>query len=291
MNPTETEHRRRQAARPRIGRRLRRRLAETFVIVACTFFILPVIFTLVTSMKPAAEARGNPFSIPSTIQWSNYRDAFHAMDYLRSLGNSMLLTAGASVTTVILGSLCAYALARYARTWTKAVYFAFGFGLTVPIFAMLTPLFLLMRDVGLLNSRVGVILIYTSLNLPLAVFFYTSFIRSIPMEIEEAARIDGCGPWQTFRLVTFPLLKPTTATLSIFVALGIWNDVIIPLVFFTDASKQTVVRSALAFVGTYTFNPAELFPAVVLALLPLLVVFIILQRRIIDGIASGAVRG
>ena len=276
---------------PLLNRRARQRVVAGVVVLVCVVYLLPVIFTLTTSMKPASEARGDPFALPSSITWSNYSNAFESMNYVKSLLNSLILTLGAAVLTVVIGSLAAYPLARYSRKWTKAVYFLFGFGLTVPVFALLTPLFLLLRDLGLLDSHVGVILIYTSLNLPLAVFFYTSFLRSVPLEVEEAARIDGCGPWLTFRLITFPLLKPITATLSIFVVLGTWNDVIVPLVFFTDPSKHTIVRSALAFVGTYTFDPSQLFPAVVLAMLPLTVAFIILQRRVVEGIASGGVRG
>ena len=275
----------------RVGRRARQRLVALAVVPVCAVYLLPLVFTIVTSTKPASEARGDPFALPSRVEWSNYSEAFEAMDYMRSLFNSLSITAGASVLTVLLGSLAAYPLARYARRWTKAVYFMFGFGLAVPVFALITPLFFLLRDLGLLNTHVGVILIYTSLNLPLAVFFYTSFLRSVPLEIEDAARIDGCGPWRAFWLIAFPLLKPATATLAVFVVMGTWNDIVVPLVFFTDPSRNTIVRAALSFVGTQTFDPSELFPAVVLAILPLTVVFIVLQKRVVEGIAGGAVKG
>ena len=164
----------------RVGRRGRQRLIALVVVLVCVVYLLPVVFTLITSTKPASEARGDPFALPSRVEWSNYSEAFEAMDYMRSLFNSLSITAGASVLTVMLGSLAAYPLARYSKRWTKAVYFMFGFGLAVPVFALITPLFFLLRDLGLLNTHVGVILIYTSLNLPLAVFFYTSFLRSVP---------------------------------------------------------------------------------------------------------------
>ena len=275
----------------RVTNRARQRLVALAVVLMCAVYLLPVVFTIITSTKPASEARGDPFALPSRIEWSNYSEAFESMDYARSLLNSLSITAGASVLTVLLGSLAAYPLARHTRRWTKTVYFLFGFGLAVPVFALITPLFFLLRDLGLLNTHVGVILIYTSLNLPLAVFFYTSFLRSVPLEVEDAARIDGCGPWRVFWLIAFPLLKPASATLAVFVVMGTWNDIIVPLVFFTDPSRNTIVRAALSFVGTQTFDPSELFPAVVLATLPLTVAFIVLQRRVVEGIASGAVKG
>ena len=270
---------------------MRRRLSYTLMAVFCAGYLLPVLFAVVTSLKPAAEARRSPLSLPSTLEIDNYRAAIDSMHYARSLLNSVVITGAASVLTVVLGSVAAYPLARVARRWTKPVYFVFVTGLTVPVFVLITPLFLQLRDVGLLNTRVGVVLVYTAINLPLAVFFYTSFLRTVPRELEDAARVDGCGAWRTFGLIVFPLLRPTTATLSIFVSLSVWNDLVIPLVFLTGEENHTLVLAAFSLVGSYGFNPAELFPAVVLAMLPLTVLFAVLQRRVVSGLVAGAVKG
>ena len=272
-------------------RAIRRNVPYLVLGIFCVTYLLPVVFAVITSFKPAAEARSKPLSLPSTLEFQNYADAIESMDYARALLNSTLITGTAAVLTVMLGSVAAYPLARLTRRWAKGVYFVFVTGLTIPVFVLITPLFLLMRDLGLLNTRLGVIIIYTALNLPLAVFFYTSFLRTVPTELEDAARVDGCGTMRTFWLIVFPLLRPTTATLSIFVSLSIWNDLVVPLVFLTGEENRTLVLAAFTLVGSFGFNPAELFPAVVLAMLPLAVLFALLQRQVVSGLVSGAVKG
>jgi raffinose/stachyose/melibiose transport system permease protein len=136
------------------------------------------------------------------------------------------------------------------------------------------------------------ILVYTALNLPLAVFFFSSFLRSIPVEIEEAAVCDGASTFRVFVHVIFPLLRPVSATLAIFVTLSVWNDLVMPLILLTGAERTTVIMSAYSYIGAFgQFSPAQLFPAMVLASLPLLVVFVALQRHIIAGMVGGAVKG
>ncbi len=280
-------------ARRRTGIR-RSKLARSglslLAIVITVLFLLPIVLMIRMSLTAAGDTSLNPFSFPEGLRWENYGHAYRAMKYLPALLNTVGLTLVSVTLTVLAGSLAAYPLARIVRRWTKPVYLAFMAGLTIPVFVLLTPLYLLMRDLGLLNTWAGVILIYTAFNLPLAVFFYTGFLRTVPLEVEEAAVVDGAGPWRVFWCVVFPLLRPITATLAIFISLSVWNDLIVPLAFLTGQDSSTVVLAAYSFVGSYGFKPTELFPAVVLATAPLLIVFSLLQRHIIAGIASGAVK-
>jgi raffinose/stachyose/melibiose transport system permease protein len=170
------------------------------------------------------------------------------------------------------------------------VYRIFIAGSTVPIFVIIAPLYLLLRDAGLLNSYAGIILTYTAINLPVAIFFYTSFFRQIPIELEEAAAIDGSGPIRTFFVVLFPLLRPVTATLATFLTLSVWNDLIVPLVFVQDPALKTVMVNAYSLVGSYTLDPSLLFPAALLGVAPLLIVFAFLQRQVVSGLTMGAVK-
>ena len=158
---------------------------------------------------------------------------------------------------------------------------------TLPIFVIIGPLFVLYRDAGLLDSRIGVILTYAGLFLPVAIFFYTSFLRQIPVELEEAASLDGAGTFRTFWVVLFPLMRPITATLVIYLSLHIWNDLVVPLVFLSDPGKRTVMVNAYAFINPYTVDPTELFPAAILGVLPLVVVFAFMQRRVVAGLTMG----
>jgi raffinose/stachyose/melibiose transport system permease protein len=170
------------------------------------------------------------------------------------------------------------------------VYRIFIAGSTVPVFVLIAPLYLFLRDLGLLNSYAGIILTYTAMNLPVAIFFYTSFFRQIPIELEEAAAIDGSGPVRTFFVVLFPLLRPVTATLATFLTLGVWNDLVIPLVFVQDPTLKTVMVNAYSLVGSHTLDPSLLFPAALLGVAPLLIVFAFFQRYIVSGLTMGAVK-
>ena len=212
------------------------------------------------------------------------------MNYAQGLLSSTIDLAGALFLTIVVGSLAAYPLARITRSWATWVYRIFIAGSTVPIFVLIAPLYLLLRDAGLLNSYAGIILTYTAINLPVAIFFYTSFFRQIPIELEEAAAIDGSGPIRTFFVVLFPLLRPVTATLATFLTLSVWNDLLVPLVFVQDPALKTVMVNAYSLVGSYTLDPSLLFPAALLGVAPLLIVFAFLQRYIVSGLTMGAVK-
>lgn len=253
--------------------------------------LLPIFYMLVMSVRTRTEISEAPLAFPQQLHLDNFSQAFAGMRYWQSLGNTLLVTVLATALVVVMGSLAAYPLSRVRSRISTATYALFVLGLTIPGFAGLTPLYLLMRHLHLLNTYAGAVLLYAVGNLPLAIFFYTGFLRAIPRELEEAAAIDGCTPLQTFRFVVFPLLGPVTGTLAMFVTLSVWNDLLTPLLFLSRDGQQTVMLSAFRFVGTYGIDPTKLFPACVLGVLPLLIMFFILQRSIVSGISAGAVKG
>ena len=285
------------ARRPSLRRRrsLRRRLpvwiGTTVALLLTLLTLLPVFYMLLMSVRTRADISAAPLRLPSSLHLENYVQAFAGMRYWQSLGNTLLITLLATILVVVLGSLAAYPLARLRGRLSASLYALFALGLIVPGFASLTPLYILMRDLHLLNTYAGAVVLYAVSNLPLAVFFYTSFLHSVPRELEEAAAIDGCTPLQAFRLVVFPLLAPVTGTLAMFVTLSVWNDLLTPLLFLSRDGQQTVMLSAFRFIGTYGVDPTKLFPACVLGVLPLLLLFFLLQRSIVSGIAAGAVKG
>jgi raffinose/stachyose/melibiose transport system permease protein len=278
----------------RLAVRAKRSLGPLALLLVTFIVLLPVLMMLAFSLRTEASFASHPLGLPLHPAWGNYTSVFRGMHYLRSVGNTLLITIPAAALTVVVGSLCAWALARHVRRWTALCYALFVAGLAAPgaIFVVLTPLYLLLRDTGLLNTYQGLILVYTALNLPLAMFFFSSFLRSIPVEIEEAAVCDGASTFRVFVHVIFPLLRPVSATLAIFVTLSVWNDLVMPLILLTGAQKTTVVMSAYSYIGAFgQFSPIQLFPAMALASLPLLVVFVALQRHIIAGMVGGAVKG
>lgn len=276
---------RRSARRP-VGRVI----GDIVLAVAVLLIVAPFVYTVVTALRPAADVASDPLGLPTSITFENFANAFTKLDYARGVFNSLVILLSSLLVTVVLGALASYPLARITRSWTAWTYRFFIAGSTVPVFVLIAPLYLLMRDLGMLNSYSGIVLTYTALNLPVAIFFYTSFFRQIPVEVEEAAAIDGAGPVRTFFTILFPLLRPITATLATFLTITIWNDLLVPLVFVQDPALKTVMVNAYSLVGSYTLDPSILFPAALLGVAPLLIVFVVLQRHVVDGLTAGAVK-
>lgn len=275
---------------PNLLRRLTGGLGTLALCLGTLLFVLPFLFTVTTSLRTAADVARDPLGIPHSLTLKNFADAFSQIHYGRSTLNTLLITGLSCVVITVVGSLASYPLARITQHWSTAVYRLFILGTSIPVFVVAAPLYLLMRDMNLLDSYAGVVLIYTALNLPVAVFFYTSFLRAVPAELEEAAALDGCGAFRTFFTIILPLLRPVTSTLLTFVSLQIWNDLIVPLVFLQDPDKRTVMVNAYSFIDPHTVQPTTLFPAALLGVLPLLVIFVFFQRQVVAGMSAGAVK-
>jgi raffinose/stachyose/melibiose transport system permease protein len=284
---TESQSRGRPPRAPHRGRRLRSRLSAAGLLLVTFILVAPILLMVKVSLQSDADATAHPLGLPHHLQWSNYANAIAAMNYGRSVFNTVLITGCSAVIVLLAGSLCAWPLARLSRAWTKVVYQAFVAGLTIPVFVMITPLYILMRNLHLLDSYTSVILSEASVGLPFAVLFFTSFLRSVPASLEEAAAIDGAGPLRVYWHVVLPLLRPASATLIITLTLAIWNDLIIPLVMLSSNSKQTIALDIYNTIGTHTYSASQLLPTVVLGTAPLLLVFIVLQRHIVAGISAG----
>ncbi|MEU4192021.1 carbohydrate ABC transporter permease [Kribbella sp. NPDC026611] len=279
---------RRSARSSSPSRVLRRRISAGLLLVFSLIMLLPILMVLNVSLRPAGDTSTGALSLPSHLAWGNYADMFRRMNFLQSLSNTLTITLVSIVVVVLAGSAAAWAIARHGRTWTTFTYHVFVSGLTIPVFVLLTPLYLLMRQLTLLDTFPAVIIGNVALNLPFAVFFYSSFLRTVPTELEEAAAIDGCGVFRTYWSIVLPLLKPATATIAIFVSIGIWNDLVLPLLFLSSPSKTTITLSVYSFIGSQgRFKPAELFPAVALATIPLFLLFAVMQRRIVAGMTAG----
>jgi raffinose/stachyose/melibiose transport system permease protein len=272
------------------GRGSRGLVPDVLIVLASIAFISPFLFTLLASFRTAGDLARAPLGLPRELTIDNYITAIKQIHYLPSALNTILLTVASCVAVSITGSMAAYPLGRLTSHLSSFVYRLFMIGLTVPVFVLIAPLYLLMRDLDLLDTHLGLIIIYTALNLPVAVFFYTSFVRQIPEDLEEAAALDGCGPVRTFFLIVFPLMRPVTGTLLTFVSLQVWNNLAIPLVFLQDPGKSTVMANAYTFADPRALQPVQLFPAALLGALPLFVLFVVFQRQVVQGMTQGAVK-
>ncbi|MGW0425136.1 carbohydrate ABC transporter permease [Streptomyces sp. NPDC003015] len=273
-----------------VWRRAAGALGTVLLCLGVLVFVLPFLFTIVTSLRTAADVARAPLGIPHSFTLKNFSEAFSQIHYGRSALNTLLITGLSCLSITVLGSLASYPLARITQGWSTWAYRLFILGTSVPVFVVVAPLYLLMRDLNLLDSYAGVVFVYTAMFLPVAVFFYTSFIRSIPVDIEEAAALDGCGAFRTFFVIILPLLRPITSTLLTFVSLQVWNDLIVPLLFLQNPDKRTVMVNAYSFIDPHTVQPTTLFPAALLGVLPLFLIFVFLQRHVVAGMSTGAVK-
>jgi len=260
------------------------------ILVGTFVYVSPFLFTVLTAFRTAPDIGRSPLGIPHHLTVANFTTSIREIHYVVSVLNSLMVTAASCAVVTVVGALASYPLGRITAVLPNLVYRLFIVGLTVPVFVILGPLYLLMRDLHLLDSRLGMILIYSALNLPVAIFFYTSFVRQIPLELEEAAAIDGCGAFRTFFTIVLPLMRPATGTLLTFVSLQVWNDLVVPLVFIQDPNKSTVMANAYSFANPHTLQPTQLFPAALLGVVPLLLLFVVFQRQVVTGLTAGAVK-
>lgn len=265
-------------------------LVHGIVLALVAIMLLPLVYMVMMSFKTATEIAQDPLGLPDSLYWGNYMAALSSMGYVRSVLNSMGITISVIVVVVFAGAMAAYPLARLENRVSRVIVMIMALGLATPNFVTITPIYVIFRDLGLLDSYLGIVLAFAALKLPLAVFFYTSFIAAIPIELEEAARLDNCSNWQIFWHVIRPLLAPVTATLSLFVMIMVWNDFIYPLLLLTDKDKLTVMIAVYKFVGNTGIDPTKLFPAAVLGSIPLLLMFAVFQRKIMAGATAGAVK-
>jgi len=259
-----------------------------FTVIILSF---PLYLMLVISLKTEAEILKAPFAIPQAILLSNYLNAAKQMNLWTILPNSIIITVGALVCLLLFGSMAAYPIARMPSKFSGLLYLFFLSGLTMPFQSAMIPLYKVMKGFDLINTHHGMILLYTATTIAFTIFLYVGFMKTIPKELEEAAMIDGCNRFMSYRIIIFPLLKTITATAAIFDTMLIWNDFLKPLLFFSGTNKGTIITSVYAFQSQYDTQWGYLFASCMLASLPLLILYLTLQKYFVKGIAAGAIKG
>ncbi|MEE1774011.1 carbohydrate ABC transporter permease [Streptomyces sp. JV185] len=269
--------------RPRYGRYV----LELVMIAVAVVFLFPVYALITLAMKDPRQISESPLSLPSPPTLGNFGDAWSSASLGPALVNSTVITAVSLLLLIVLGSTGAYYLARCARGLGYGLYILFLLGIVLPFQLGMIPLYRLVDDLGWLGTYQGMVLFYTGIQLPFTVFLYTGFIRALPPDYAQAALIDGCNHRQAFTRVVFPLLRPITGTVIILNAVFIWNDFFTPLLYLGGSDKETVPVGIFAFVGQYVSDYGLVFAGLVLAALPVLIVFVVLQRYVIKGFAGG----
>ena len=222
--------------------------------------------------------------------WSNLREAWGGTGGFtlgESMKSSLIITSGAVLLLVVVGALAAYTIARKPGRLGSALYFVFAFAIIVPFQLGIIPTYVALHKLHLSGSYLSMILLYTGLLIPLSVFLYTGFVRTLPQDYEEAAYVDGAGRLRTFLLVVFPLLLPVTATVAVLTGVIVWNDFFLQLVFLAGSNKQTLPVAIYSFVGEYATNWSLIFATVLLSILPVMLFYFVAQRQLIRGFTGG----
>jgi raffinose/stachyose/melibiose transport system permease protein len=260
---------------------------ELGMIFVALLFLFPVYVLVTLSFKSTPEISGGGLGLPSGLETSNYSQAWNVAHLGAALLNSTIITGLGLVVLVAVGSTASYYLARKQSRLSYGLYILFLLGIILPFQLALVPLYRMVKDAGLLGSYTSMVIFYTGLQMPFTIFLYTGFLRALPREYGEAALVDGATHWQSFRRVTFPLLRPITGTVVILNAVFIWNDFLTPLIYLGGSPNETIPVVVYQFVGQYVSNWGYIFAAVVLATLPMLLLFLLLQRFVIKGFTSG----
>ena len=270
------------------------RMTTVFLLMAyCLSSVGALAWVVYTSLKSNAEFFASTWALPTEWKWSNYRYAWANAEIGDYLFNTAYISVVSTAATVLLAAMAAYVLARVVFPGRQFLFYLFLAGMMVPAMLYLFPLFVQMRQMRLTNSHAGLILIYVATGLPFSVFVLTAFFRTLPTQLEEAALIDGASPWRTFWTIMLPLAKPGLITVSIFSFINTWNEFFWSLILLRSGKLYTLARGlqTLFFNMSTESRWTELFAGLVIVMLPLIVVFILLQDRITEGLTVGAIKG
>lgn len=261
------------------------------ILVAVIVFVVPFYFMLVNALKERREANLLSISWPEELQWGNFAEVFKANNYqiITAFKNSAILVIGSVILLIIVGSMGGYVLQRKKSKSTTIFNAIIMAGLMVP--AAILPTIWVLQRIGLYKTLPGMIFIEVALQIPFTIMLYRGFMSSIPIELEEAGYIDGCSRYRIFFSIIFPLLKPVTATVLILNAVTIFNDFTNPLYFLPGAENATVQLTLYTFMGQYASSYNLLFANVILITIPMLILFIFFNRKIVEGMVAGAVKG
>ena len=250
--------------------------------------VIPISIVVLGSFKTSAETLVPNLNLPERWMWSNYVYVYEKGKIGRALLNSVFLTTVVVLICLIISALCAFVLSRRKNRYTKAADMLFKMGMIAPMSVI--PTLLLMQKLHLSGTYLSAILLYTAINLPWAVFIYSNFMRALPRTLEEAI-IDGCGPFRLFMNIVFPLLKNVTVTNIVVIAMGVWNDFMIPIYFFTSSSKWTLPMSVYNFYGLYFRDWNYVFADLIITSLPMVLLYLFAQKYIVSGLMAGSVKG
>lgn len=267
-------------------------IVQIFMTISAIIFLTPIIIVINYAFKTKKELYlKSPLALPDSLYLDNFVAAIKKLNLTTTLMNTFMYTFISVIALALLCGSAAWAISRCKHAFFKFSYVYFLIGILIPAQALFIPIYIVGYKTGAVNTRIGIILMYIATGISFGIFLMTSFMSTIPVELEEAARIDGCSIYRTYFSIVLPLLKPAMATLIIMQAFGIWNDYLMANLFVSKKSLLTVTVSMRQFFSTTTSDYTSAMAAIVISSLPMVVLFLSLQKYFIKGMTVGAIKG
>ncbi len=260
------------------------------VFTVATISIYPILLMILSSFKKSVDIYKDPLGIPSSFSLDTYRTLLSKIPFTTYFINSLFVSVVSVVLIVVVCSLASFYIARFKFSWNHALFFIFLLGMMIPIKLGIVPLFILMRDLGLINSLWSLILMNTATGIPLSILILTGFFKTMPSELEEAARMDGAGNLRVLWYVVLPLMRPALGTVVIINFIAAWNDFFFPLIFITEKMKRTIPVGMMSLFGEHSADWGSLFAGLTLASLPMILLFFIASKQFMEGLTAGAIK-
>ena len=263
--------------------------AHTVALFVCLIMVIPVYLIITNSFKTSAQASSMGIELPTTLQFDNFTTVIEKGKLVSSFFNSVLYATSSTVLGTLFSAMAAYVLSRNPTRLNRFLYFFIIMGIALPFnFFTLTKI---MQITHLINTKLGIIILYSATQVPFSVFLIYGFIDSVPKELDEAGIIDGCGPIQLFTRIILPLLTPVLVTTGLLNFLGVWNDFLLPLYYLNNSANWPMTLAVYNFFGQYQQNWNLVSADILLTILPVIIVYLFGQRFILSGLSSGAVKG
>lgn len=270
------------------------KIAFVFLCLLSAIFLIPILLVLLNSFKSRLYISSSPFAMPNSetfVGFENYLNGLSSSGFFISFIRSVWVSIASVLVIIVCTSMASWFIVRVKNKFTKAIYFLFAFSMIVPFQMVMYTMTFIVNRISF-DNVFGIVFVYLGFGAGLSVFMFTGFVKAVPLEIEEAAEIDGCNPLQTFFLVVFPILKPTIITVSILNSMWVWNDYLLPYLILGTDHKTVPVAIQIAMQGAYGATDYGGFMAMlVLAIIPIVIFYIASQKYIIKGVISGAVKG
>ena len=262
------------------------------IIISFVFYaVFPFLWLVLASLKTNAELLNNPFALPEVFQFKNYSNAIQEAGLGKLIINSLIISTSATFLNILFSSMCAFAIARHTFWGNNVLFLMITAGILVPLNALIIPYFAIINFLNLYDTRIGLIIVYCAVGLPVSTFILTEFFKSIPKEIEEASYLDGCNFAARYFKIMLPLALPGLATAGTFQFILCWNEFIYAMLLTSSTDIRTIQFGISYFTNQFFSDYVGMFAAVVISIIPSITVFVLFQEKVINGLTAGSVKG